>query len=185
MPIFNTIVGALNGTAAQLMNRFVLALVILFAGFVIARILGILAMLLLKELNLNALILKLSGVKLSVEEMLSGLITYSIYLGTVILALNQIGLTTKLVYTLAVSVFVIVLISIFIALKDFVPNLIAGFYILHKGYVKVGDRVSIDNTEGVIKEINMLESRIETKEKDSLLIANSSLVNKLVKIIKN
>ena len=184
MAILSTVVGVLNGTASRLLTKYVAALVILLVGFIVARLIGIISTIVLRELNINRIVKRYLGLGISLEEILSTVFVYTAYFFTIVMALDQIELTTKLFDMVSIAVIIVIAISIGIALKDFIPNLIAGFYLLHVGHVKPGDRVKIDNSEGRIVELHLLESRIETKEKDTLLVPNSTMIKKIIRVEK-
>ena len=68
-------------------------------------------------------------------------------------------------------------------LQNTVSNLVAGFTILFERPIRIGDWVIIDGYEGIVKQINMRATEIETWNKSNVLIPNSiilssSLVNK-------
>ena len=68
-------------------------------------------------------------------------------------------------------------------LQNTVSNLVAGFTILFERPIRIGDWVIIDGYEGIVKQINMRATEIETWNKAQVLIPNSailsqSLVNK-------
>lgn len=68
-------------------------------------------------------------------------------------------------------------------LQNTVSNLVAGFTILFERPIRIGDWVIIDGYEGIVKQINMRATEIETWNKAKVLIPNSailsqSLVNK-------
>jgi small-conductance mechanosensitive channel len=182
MQIFSAFIGVLNGTASAILTSYVAAVVILLLGFIAARMVGILSKTILKRFGLNRLVQQSIGVKFSIEEILNTLFVYFIYFITIIMALNQIGIATQIAQAIAIGVIIIVIISVIIAIKDFVPNIIAGLYILHMWHLKKGDFVEFDNSKGKIIELTLLDTRIETPEKDSLIIPNTTMYKKVVRV---
>ena len=89
------------------------------------------------------------------------------------MALNSLGLTTFVLNMVFAAIILMVVISFLLAIKDFVPNLIAGFSLKRKNYLKEGDKIKIKNLEGKILKINLLETKIETTKKDLIIIPNS------------
>ena len=125
----------LNILFSQLFTKFIVAIIILLIGFVIGRILGRLVSKILGEIELNN-ILKKAGVKFEMEDMLSHLTTYFIYFITVIWALDALGLTTTILNMISGAFLVLIIVSILLAVKDFVPNIISGFFIYQKILLK-------------------------------------------------
>ena len=184
MALLGTIAAVLSGTVSSVLTKYVAALVIIFVGFVVARLLGLFIKMAMKEAKVNVRLSNLTGVQVSIEEIVSTVLVYVVYFLTIVMALNQIGLTSRVFDIVAISVIVIMLVSIAIALKDFFPNVVAGIYLLHWGFVKKGQKVKVDTTEGIVKEINLLETKIETKDKDILLVPNAQMVKKVISILK-
>ena len=182
MSIVASLVGILNGTASTVLTSYVAAVVILLVGFIAARLVGILSRTILHSLKLNKFIKETVGLRLSIEEILPTFFVYFIYFLTIVMALNQIGITTRLVHGFAIAIIVIIIISVVIALKDFVPNIIAGFYMLHFWHLKVGDKIEFENTKGKVVEISLLDTMLKTAEKDTLIIPNTTMYKKIVKI---
>ena len=113
---------------SQLFTKLIVAVVILLIGFVIARIIGKVVQKLLHEVELNN-IMKKAGVKMNLEDILSHLVPPPLYFVTIIWSLNALGLTTTILNMISAAFLVLIIISILLAIKDLVPNLIAGFMI--------------------------------------------------------
>lgn len=168
---------------SQLFTKVIVAVVILLIGFVIARIVGKLVQKILHEIELNN-ILKKAGVKLQLEDLLSNIATYLIYFFTIIWALNSMGLTTTILNMLSAAFLILIIISIILAIKDFFPNLISGFFIYRKGIIKVGDKIKVGNITGKVKRITLIETEIKTSSGDTIHIPNSTLTKKEVLVKK-
>lgn len=165
--------------------KFILAVTIVLIGFVIGRLIGKLVTTVLHELELDRIIKKATNTKFSAESALGNLASYAIYFFVFIMALNQLGLATPVLYILAISAMVIVVIAITLAIRDFIPNMFAGLTIHRKGFLDVGDTIKVKDMKGRIISINLVETRIETKSKDVISIPNMILTkNEVVKIKK-
>ncbi len=184
MSIIASLVGVLNGATSPLVTKYVAAVVILLVGFIIARMFSILARTILNSVKLNEFFENTIGFKFSIEEILIAGFTYFIYFITIIMALNQLSLTTRIIDIVAIAIIVIVVISMVIAIKDFFPNIIAGFYMLHFWHIKVGDKIEFDNTLGKIIEMTLLDTMLETPEKDFLIVPNTTMYKTVVKVKK-
>jgi len=63
-------------------------------------------------------------------------------------------------------------------------SLLAGIYLIRTKKIKKGEIIKISEIEGRILEVNLLETKIETNNKEILFIPNSTITRKVVKIIK-
>ena len=162
---------------AQLFTKTIVAVVILLIGFIIGRIIGKVVYKFLHEVELNN-VLKKAGLKISLETSVSNLAKYFIYFISVIWALNEIGLTTTILNMISAAALILIIVSILLGIKDFIPNLIAGFVIHHKSLIKIGDKIKIDHLEGKIVDINLVETQIKTKKGDIIHIPNSTITKK-------
>jgi len=158
-----------------LLTKVVTAVLILLIGFIIGRVLGKLVQRFLHEIELNGILKKAAGIRISVEEIFGLFVTYFVYFIAVVMALNQIGLTTTVLNMISGGVIVILIISIVLGIKDFVPNILAGLFIHQKRFVKVGDTIKVKDVEGKIVYINLLETRVKNKEGDIIYFPNSML----------
>ena len=166
----------LNALFNDRLAKLVAAIAILLIGILFARFLSKLTNKILKEVKLNDILKEEFGVKLPLEEFFSRIVEYIIYFITIIMALNQLGLTTIILYIILVVVLVIIIILIVLAFKDFMPNLTAGFYINRSKNIKKGDNVEVNTVKGKILDINLVETKIKTKEGDEILVPNSFLL---------
>lgn len=171
---------------SSLWARLTLAVIILLIGFIIGKLLGRLTQKVLHQFEVDVAFKKAVGVNMVVEGFLGGFITYFIYFIAVIMALNQLGLTTPVLYMISGSIMLIVIVALLLAIKDFIPNFFAGFFIFRKNIVNVGDRIRIGNIEGKVIEVGLIETKVETKNKDQVFIPNSEMLkSELVKIKKH
>jgi len=166
----------LNVFFNEKLARLVAAIAILLIGVLFARFLSRLMYKILNEIKLNVILKDEFGIKLPLEEFFSRTVEYIIYFVTIIMALNQLGLTTTILYILLVVILIIIIILIVLAFKDFMPNLTAGFYINKTKNIKKGDNIEIDTVKGKILDIDLIETKIKTKEGDIVLVPNSFLL---------
>ncbi|MCK4670639.1 MAG: mechanosensitive ion channel family protein [Nanoarchaeota archaeon] len=163
--------------------NFIAAIIIILIGFMIGKLLGRLVTKILQEVELNK-ILRAAGLKISLEKTLGSLVSYIAYFITVVAALYQFHIAPTIVYIIIISLGCIIILSILLAIKDFIPNLICGIIIKKKKPVKAGDKIKIGKTEGRIKKISLVQTLLETKEKDIVYIPNSVIIRKNILKIK-
>ena len=100
------------------------------------------------------------------------------------MALNQLGITTLLLNIISISIILLLTFSIILALKDFVPNMIAGIKINKKEIVKKGDKISFDRIYAVVHEVTLTETKLESKSGDIIFIPNALLLKKVIRVPK-
>lgn len=162
-------------STSGLFYKFIVAIILLLVGFIIGRILGRLIYKFLHSFEINESFSKLSGVNVKIEEITESFTTYFIYFITVVIVLQQIGLATTVLHMIAAGVIILIILSTFLGIKDFIPNAIAGFYIQSKKTFKVGQTIKVKGMSGKIKQITLLETKLETKNGDIILVPNSIL----------
>jgi len=166
--VFNTLSG--------LMTRLIAAVIIVLIGFIVGRVLGKLMQKLLHELEVDRILKKTASVKFSIEKAVGKFIAYFIYFLAIILALNQLGLTTTILHMVSAAILIIIILSVVLGIKDFIPNLLAGIQIYRKGMVKEGDFIRVRGTEGEVAGLDITEIKLKTAKGDILYIPNSILI---------
>ncbi|HLD34013.1 MAG TPA: mechanosensitive ion channel domain-containing protein [Candidatus Nanoarchaeia archaeon] len=177
------VVSYLNGLFSGVLNTLVLVLVILLVGFVLGRLVGRLVGRLLHEFEVDNVLHK-AGFKVPVEQSLAALLSYLIYFVAVALALAQLGLTTFVLYIIVGGAVLLILVATVLGIKDFIPNLIAGFFIFRKGLFHEDQIILFKNIEGKVKRISIIETEIETKTGDMVYVPNSLLVKSTLLVRK-
>jgi len=158
------------------------ALIILFIGVGAATLTSKIVKKVIHELEIDRVLREQAGVRIPAEEFITRFSRYVVYFIAIIMALNQIGLTTTLLQIILVIVFAIIVIFIILAFKDFVPNVVAGFMIYRKNRFKEGDYIKVKDIEGKVVHVNLVETRIKTKGKDIVYIPNSMLSREIIRI---
>ncbi|HLC46342.1 MAG TPA: mechanosensitive ion channel domain-containing protein [Candidatus Nanoarchaeia archaeon] len=167
-------------------SRFVIAILLLLIGLAIGKFTEKIVRRLLHELELDNILSRISGRELKIEKALSLIVSFFIYFIAVIIALNELGITTKVLFIIAAAILVIAAVSFALAVKDFIPNFFAGLYIMKNKVIIKGERVRLRGMEGVIREITFLETRIKADSGDEIHIPNASVIkSEIVKLSKN
>ena len=163
-------------------GKIIVAIIILLVGFIIGNLLGKLSKKILREFELNKIVRSATKMKIDVEGCVSRLTSNLIYFLTIIMALNQLGLTTVVLYMIAAAV-IVIMVTWLLAIKDFLPNVFAGLYISRSNFIKVGDKVRFKNMTGQVMSISLLETRLKNNDGDIVSIPNSKLTkDEIVKI---
>ena len=170
----------INSIFQSVLTKFIVAVVIVLLGFIIGRIFGTLTEKLLHEIELNSFIKKNLKIKVSLEEIIGHLVMYAIYFIAIVMALNQIGVTDTIVNLLSFMIIALIAISIFLGIKDYIPNMMAGLMVHQKGFIQEGAYIRVLGIEGRVVKTSLVETIIETPKKDLIYIPNSLLTkNKL------
>jgi small conductance mechanosensitive channel len=165
------------GAIAQIVaSNLVVAAIILLVGVIIARFVERLVHYALKQLEVNKVLLK-AGLPFALDETVSNIIKYVLYFATLVVTLNQIGLTTLVFNIMAAAVIIIVVVSIFLGFKDFFPNYWAGIWLYRKKAFDVGDRIVVNGIEGEVVGMGVLETTIKTSSGDMLYLPSSLLLH--------
>jgi small-conductance mechanosensitive channel len=112
---------------------------------------------------------RLRSVKLPEVSVLGEVAKYSIYYIAALIALAQLGIaTTALLVLLAAYAFGIVFLC-GIAFKQFLSAGAAGVYLLLVEPYTIGDEVRIDDRRGIVQEVDMFVTHIETDGEEYII----------------
>jgi small conductance mechanosensitive channel len=162
-------------STSGLLYKFIVSIILLLAGFILGRILGRLMYKFLHSFEVNANFSKLSGVTVKIEEIAETFTAYFIYFVTIVIVLQQIGLATTILHMIAGGVIILIILSTFLGIKDFIPNAIAGFFMQRRKAFRIGQVIKVKGMMGKIISITLVETKIQTKEGDIIFIPNSVL----------
>ncbi|MBN1644846.1 mechanosensitive ion channel [Candidatus Woesearchaeota archaeon] len=156
-------------------NKIAVTVLIVLVGFIIGRIVGRLIFRILHELEIDNLVKKANS---SVEQSISQVFEYVIYVITVCIALDNLGiLAYVLIISVAVVVFVIIL-SALLGFKDFIPNFLCGLWLRKKNSMYKNNYVSLGNVKGKVVSKGLVGIKIQTKSKDIISIPNLTILKK-------
>lgn len=125
----------------------------------------------------NRILLKRMLIKLKVQEsrryMLMRISHYIIVIVGIIIAFQFVGINLS---GLAV-IFGLLSVGIGFGLQNITSNFISGLILLLEQPIKIGDRVTIGNTEGDVTEINMRSTTIRTLNNITFIVPNSDFIS--------
>jgi small-conductance mechanosensitive channel len=112
---------------------------------------------------------RLKSVKLPEVSIIPEIVKYSIFFIAGLIALGQLGVaTTALLILLAVYTFGLVFLA-GMALQDLLTAAAAGTYLLLSQPYSIGDEVKIDDTRGIVQEIDMFVTRVESDGEEYII----------------
>lgn len=165
---------AWNINIFNITNNIILAIVILFVGLIIGRIFGRVLLKIFQEAELNSWARKIH-IKFSLEDLLAKSTEIVIYVITVLLTLNQIGIAKFFIIALLAFISLIIIVSIILGIRDFIPNYFAGLKI--KKRFNIGYHLKLGHVKGRIEKINLVETRIRTQKGDIFLVPHSYTIH--------
>ena len=164
-------------------TRFAVSLVILLVGFILAKIAGKIVHKVLSSLELNKTLSELTNTKIAVEGIAEAFTTYFLYFITIVIVLQHLGLATTVLNMIAGAVLIIIILSTLFGIKDIIPNAVAGIMMRQKKSLHVGEIIKVKGMRGKVVAISLIETKIETPNKDLIFIPNSVLIKtEVVKI---
>jgi small-conductance mechanosensitive channel len=170
-------------SARSVVNTAAAAVIALLIGFIIGKVVSKLIQRGMHELEVNR-ILKSAGVPFGMEEFLGHVVEYFIYFIAIVIALDQLGVTAFVLYIVTGIIGLVLVIAFLLAIKDFIPNFIAGLRLSRKKLFRVGDTITVDSVTGRVKAFGLLETTLISRNKDVMHIPNSLLLKKEVKVRK-
>ncbi len=175
----------LFGALSQTIVKIFLAILIFLFGFILGKLVGRVVYKFLEEIEINNFLKKSLGLKINVDNLISNFLSYIIYFLALIAALEQIGVANIILYLISIIVILIILVSFFLAIRDFIPNFISGLYLYSKEHLKQGYNIEINDIKGELLHIDLLHLKIKTKTGDIIYMPNSVAANSKIKVRKN
>jgi len=157
-----------------------MGVVVLLFGVVLGKVMGKIVGRILHELEINKAIKSTFKTSFPMEELLSSLLTYTIYFVAIILSLERLRLDTFIFNIIAAGIIATVVVSILLAVKDFIPNVMAGVFIHFSDHIREGDTISFDGTVGKVMTINVVETKLETPNGETIFVPNALLTKRVV-----
>jgi small conductance mechanosensitive channel len=111
-----------------------------------------------------------------VAEILQTLTTYLVMGFGVVLALDNLGLNV----TSIVAGLGIMGIALGFAAKDTLANLIAGVTILWDRPFRVGDRIEVEGSMGIVRKITLRTTRLDTQRNEVVILPNQTMVTEKI-----
>ncbi len=171
--LLNLIIGMVEYSEAII--KLLAAFLIIILGLIIGNIVKNVIKRILKGAELNRVTEEQLKVKWNLEKHISNLAKYLVYTIMFIILLDILGIPTKILWALFAIVLVAVILFVFLAFKDWLPNLVSGIYILKTKKIKKNDIIETRVIKGKVVGINLLETKIETNNNEVISIPNHNL----------
>ena len=125
---------------------------------------------------LHKQLLKRSKMPVSTQYTLTRIIQYVLLFVGTIIAFQVIGVNLS---GLAV-IFGFLSVGIGFGLQNLTSNFIAGLMLLFEQHIKVGDRITVGDTEGDVTEINIRSTTIRSLNNIAIVVPNSEFISSTV-----
>lgn len=158
-------------------------IIILLVGFGLGLLLKKIVHRILQEFELNKIMSKI-GITANVERGVSWIVSSIIYLITILFFLNQLGITSVVLYLIVGAILMLLVLTFLVGLKDVIPNLVAWIILQKKGNVKEGKRIELREIYGVVERVGYLETEIRTDRGDVLYVPNALFLKSKVTLKK-
>lgn len=149
-------------TLHAISTKIAIAMITLFVGFIIAKLAGKIIKRVLTEAELNR-ILKAAGFRPLSDE-LARLAEYTILAATLIIIMQQFGITRTIANIIGALAIVIIIIGIALAAREFIPNATAGLFLKKKIKKHYGKKITIDGIKGKLTKIGTTGITLKDKE---------------------
>ncbi len=163
-------------------NNLASAVIILLVGIIISYFLGRILRVILKEIELDNITYSAFGLKLKLEKKISKLVTYILYIVTVIIALTKLLIGYYILIGLGILIGLIIVISLVLRIYDFIPDYICGIIIKKKTNIKLNSTFSFKNISGKVKKITLMNVILDV-DGDFIYIPNRTIKRYLKEII--
>ncbi|MBI4150034.1 mechanosensitive ion channel [Candidatus Woesearchaeota archaeon] len=162
------------------------AIIFVLVGFIIGKLLGRLVHRTLHSMEVDTILKKAMQTNVKLEQPLATVTSFLIYTIAIIMALNQLQVTTTILQMIIAGVILVIIIAAAFAVKDFIPNAVAGFYLLKNNVIKEGQVISVKGVKGKVIAVTLIETKLQTKEGNLVHIPNSSITKaEIVTLKKN
>ncbi|MEM4756165.1 MAG: mechanosensitive ion channel [Candidatus Woesearchaeota archaeon] len=162
-------------------TQVLIALATLFLGFFAGKLVQKLLARFLKMLRSNYYLKRVLKVNLQVEEGVPLIVSYGIYVFTLILVLDYLGVAITSFRIMLWIVFIFFVVSFLLSVWDVFVNLIPGLIFLRKNRIKEGDLLLVDGLKGVVQEVTLTHTTLVLGNNEFALIPHGTLAKKIVR----
>ena len=184
--MFEKIAAFLKGNSFPVIPmKWVVPVVIFFVGAIVAKMVSGLLFRLLNELEINSLFHRATKNHVNITLIISNLLKYSLYLIFLVIALNQLGITSIILYLIVGFSLLVILVTFFLGAKDFIPNFFAGMFVLKSKEIKKGDFIHCGEISGTVESTGLIETKLKTHKGEYVFVPNASLIKKSLTVKKH
>ncbi len=157
--------------------NLVLSFVVLILGLLLVRKISLFIDKAIKSKQVKGVI----GSSEILKWYLSYFIKLGLYITVCLLSISLLGFAREILQLLALIMALSIIFVLAFSLKDVIPSLIAGAYLLNSNFIKKGDKIKIKNIKGKVKEINLFSIIVEEEDGGIVMIPNKLIMEKMLK----
>jgi small-conductance mechanosensitive channel len=161
--------GETTGINPLFMN-VISALLILFIGFIVGKVVGLLIQKIFHQLSVDEK-LATAGYRTTLKKLIGNTFTILIYGAAIVLALLQLDILNYALIIVGGGALLIIGISLFLLIFDAFLNLFAGLYLTYFKRIIPGDRITIRSISGTVLHVGLFVAIIHERE-DLLRVPN-------------
>jgi len=125
---------------------------------------------------------RLRGIKLPEIGLLPLLAKYSVLFVTILIALSQVGVAVSALVVLLGAYALALIVFTALATHDLLASGTAGVYLLLNQPYSIGDEVRVGGQQGIVQEVDLLVTRIETDGEEYIIPNRTVLKDGIVRI---
>jgi small-conductance mechanosensitive channel len=152
--------------AAAILVRLLDALLIVFIGFILARITGRLVRAALQEIDIGSLARKV-GFRVPLERPISIAVEVTLAVIVIALAFFRLGILREVVFAIVSILGVGILLAIALSIRDTIPNIVAAVAVPRQKLAP-GSRIRIGTLVGTVAKQGLFDLELETRTGDRL-----------------
>lgn len=160
------------GLIQSYIYTIIAGIVILLLGFGLGILVKKIVFRVLNEIELNKIMSKV-GMRYDLEKGVSLIISYVIYLFTIVIFLDQLGITSIVLYLAVGGILMLIILTFLVGLKDVIPNFVAWILLQRKDKIREGRKIEVREISGTVERVGFLETEIKTEQGDILYVPNS------------
>jgi small-conductance mechanosensitive channel len=112
---------------------------------------------------------RLRSVKVPEISVLPKAVKYTIVFVALLVALSQVGIAVDALLVLLLAYVAAIILFTAVATRHLLTSAAAGIYLLLKQPYGIGDRVAIGEHEGIVQEVDVFVTRVESDDREYVL----------------
>ena len=112
---------------------------------------------------------------------LSYFIKLGLYIVVCLFSISLLGFAQEILQLLAIVMALSIIGVLAYSLRDLIPSLVAGAYLLNSKFIKKGDKINIKGIKGKVVEINLLVTIVREEGGALVMIPNKLITEKILK----
>ncbi|MFT4311944.1 MAG: hypothetical protein ACMXYF_01830 [Candidatus Woesearchaeota archaeon] len=144
-----------------LFTDFALAVLILVIGLTLGKLIERFLLRFLRELEVHKIA---NSRAIRTDQIIAYSSSVIIYFITIVLVLNQLGITSFILNAISIIIFIIIAIVLILSIKDVVPSFLIGIYLRQTKRLTTGQHITMQLIQGTVHELNTFDFCIHVKD---------------------